>query len=280
MWNVIYNKIPAIEPKYTELFNKFAVYNNKIKIQQIIKISKLLKKFSPWKKGPFFLYGIYIDTEWDCHYKWNRIKKFISPLKNRLVLDVGCNNGYYMWRMIGSGANTVIGLDPTYLFLYQFESIKKLLFFNYKIYFLPLKIEHLPPTKAFDTVFSMGVLYHQKSPIDHILKLKNQLKINGELVLETLVIPGDENTILFPEKNFANMYNVWFITSTLLLIIWLKKCGFKHIRVINCTMITFNEQKKTEWVKKSFFKFLNLKKSKKTLEGYPSPYRVILIAKI
>lgn len=227
------------------------------------------------------MYGTYINSEWNCNYKWNRIKKHFSPLKNRLVLDVGCNNGYYMWRMIGCGANAVIGIDPTYLFLYQFESIKKLLFYNYKIYLLPLKIENFPPTKAFNTIFSMGVLYHQKSPIDHILQLKNQLLKGGELILETLVVIGDEKTIIFPEKKIANMNNVWFIPSILLLLLWLKKCGFKNIRIVHCIMINANEQKNTEWINKnSFFKYFNFKKSKKTLEGYLSPYRATLIAKI
>ncbi|PMC22346.1 tRNA 5-methoxyuridine(34)/uridine 5-oxyacetic acid(34) synthase CmoB, partial [Klebsiella aerogenes] len=44
----------------------------------------------------------------------------------------------------------------------------------------------------------MGVLYHRRSPLDHLWQLKDQLAPGGELVLETLVIEGDENTVLVP----------------------------------------------------------------------------------
>ena len=55
---------------------------------------------------------------------------------------------------------------------------------------LAQRMQELPALRAFDTVFSMGVLYHRKSPIEHIEQLRNQLKDDGELVLETLVIDG------------------------------------------------------------------------------------------
>ena len=45
----------------------------------------------------------------------------------------------------------------------------------------------------------MGVLYHRASPFDCLLQLKNQLTKGGELILETLVVDGDENTVLVPK---------------------------------------------------------------------------------
>ncbi len=59
----------------------------------------------PWRKGPFSLYGVNIDTEWRSDWKWDRVLPHLSPLKGRLVLDVGCGGGYHMWRMLGEGAD-------------------------------------------------------------------------------------------------------------------------------------------------------------------------------
>lgn len=277
-WLEVLNKIPLIKPQYIHLVHNITAYNNKISHKKILKIKSLLKKFSPWRKGPFFIYNIYIDAEWRADFKWNRIKNYIPSLNNKLILDVGCNNGYYMWRMLGCGARLIIGIDPNQIFLFQFEAIKKLLFDNQNIHFLPIKIENMPVTKAFDVVFSMGVLYHQKSPFSHILNLKNQLNKNGELILETLVIKGNKQTVLTPKKKYAGM-SIWFIPSISTLIIWLKKCGFKNIKMVNCLYINYIEQRNTEWANKSLFEYLNPQKKNKTIEGHETPMRAVFTAK-
>lgn len=76
--------------------------------------------------------------------------------------------------------------------------------------YVNIGVEQLPLIKAFDTVFSMGVLYHRKSPIEFLQQLKSQLRPGGELMLETLVVEGDENTVLMTGDRYAQMRNVWF----------------------------------------------------------------------
>ena len=63
-----------------------------------------LHALQPWRKGPFSLFGVQIDTEWRSDWKWNRVAPHLSPLAGRRVLDVGCGNGYYGWRMCAAGA--------------------------------------------------------------------------------------------------------------------------------------------------------------------------------
>lgn len=150
----------------------------------------------PWRKGPFSLYGVEIDTEWRSDLKWDRVLPHLSPLAGRTILDVGCGSGYHMWRMAGEGAELVIGVDPTQLFLCQFEAVRKLLGNDQRVHLLPLGIQELPALQAFDTVFSMGVLYHRRSPLDHLWQLKDQLVSGGELVLESIVVEGDEHQCL------------------------------------------------------------------------------------
>jgi tRNA (mo5U34)-methyltransferase len=238
-----------------------------------------LKALHPWRKGPYNLFGINIDTEWRSDWKWDRLKNHISPLSHRLVLDVGCGNGYHCWRMLGAGAKMVVGIDPLLLNMMQFQVVRKL-HGEAPVYVLPLGIEELPyGLKAFDTVFSMGVLYHRRSPIDHLLELRECLQPGGELVLETLVIDGGLGEALLPEGRYAKMRNVWFLPSCETLVSWLKRCGFKDIRLIDVTATSGQEQRSTEWMQFHSLKdFLSAENPQFTCEGLPAPKRAIIIA--
>ncbi|AVV82336.1 tRNA methyltransferase [Shewanella putrefaciens] len=209
----------------------------------------------------------------------DRVKQHVSPLKNRTVLDVGCGSGYHMWRMLGAGAKRVVGIDPSPLFLCQFEAVKRLAGAHHPVHLLPLGIEELPPLDAFDTVFSMGVLYHRRSPIDHLLQLRDQLRTGGELVLETLVIDGDENAVLVPQDRYGKMNNVWFIPSVAALMLWLKKCDFTDIRCVDTDVTALAEQRRTDWMpNESLLEYLDPTDITKTIEGYPAPKRATIIA--
>ena len=239
-----------------------------------------LQTFSPWRKGPFDLFGIYIDTEWRSDWKWQRLEKHIAPLTNRLVLDVGCGNGYHCWRMLGAGAKRVIGIDPMLRNIMQFQIMKKFYDNNAPIDVLPLGIEALPPNlNCFDTVFSMGVLYHRRSPLDHLFELRDCLKSGGELILETLIIDGELGEALLPEDRYAQMRNVWFLPSCATLVSWLNRCGFTNVRVVDVTVTSTQEQRSTEWMRfHSLPNFLNPENPALTCEGLPAPKRAILIA--
>ncbi len=239
-----------------------------------------LRQLMPWRKGPYSLYGVNIDTEWRSDWKWERLAPHISPLQNRLVLDVGCGSGYHLWRMVGAGAQLAVGIDPMQLFVCQFEAVRKLLGNDQRAHVLPLGIEQLPELAAFDTVFSMGVLYHRRSPLDHLWQLKNQLVSGGELVLETLVIEGDENAVLVPGERYAQMRNVYFIPSALALVRWLEKCGFVDVRIVDHCVTTLEEQRRTSWMTtESLADFLNPSDHSKTSEGYPAPLRAVIVAR-
>ncbi|PNI02348.1 tRNA 5-methoxyuridine(34)/uridine 5-oxyacetic acid(34) synthase CmoB [Vibrio diazotrophicus] len=280
-WLRALNKISSSQPDHIDLKESVTVSNSEpLSDGEQKKLENLLKTFHPWRKGPYLLHGIHIDTEWRSDWKWDRLLPHISPLKNRSVLDVGCGNGYHMWRMLGEGAHQVIGIDPSELFLVQFEAVRKLMGDNQKVHLLPLGIEQLPELKAFDTVFSMGVLYHRRSPIDHLIQLKNQLVSGGELILETLVIEGDENAVLVPFDRYAQMRNVYFFPSALALKAWLEKVGFVDVRIVDENVTSLDEQRTTEWMKhNSLPDYIDPNDPSKTVEGYPAPRRAILVAK-
>ena len=242
-------------------------------------LKQTLKKLHPWRKGPFELFGINMDTEWRSDWKWDRLKDHIAPLENRNVLDVGCGNGYHCWRMAGAGARFVLGVDSHLLFTMQYRAIRHFLKIP-PVFVLPLALEDLPAElNAFDTVFSMGVLYHRRSPFGHLQGLKDCLRRGGEIVLETLVIEGEEGMTLVPQGRYARMPNVWFLPSCDTLHEWLKKAGFKNIRLVNVSRTGPDEQRTTEWMTfESLPEALDKENPAITIEGYPAPMRAIFVA--
>lgn len=273
--------LPTIKPYQIDLLNSVTVESEQpISIGDQQRITQLLKNMMPWRKGPFHLYGINIDTEWRSDWKWERLIPHINNLAGKTVLDVGCNSGYHLWRMVGAGAKLAVGIDPMALYLCQFEAIRKLLGNDQRAHLLPLGIEELPKLNAFDTVFSMGVLYHRRSPLDHLFQLKDQLVDGGQLVLETLVIDGDLHQALMPGERYAQMRNVYFIPSVPTMINWLHKCGFSDVKMVDKSVTSLDEQRKTEWMTSdSLADFLVPNDSSKTIEGYPAPMRAVFIAK-
>ena len=272
--------LPTIKPYQIDLLNSVTVESEQpISIGEQQRIIQLLKNMMPWRKGPFHLYGINIDTEWRSDWKWERLIPHINNLEGQTVLDVGCNSGYHLWRMVGAGAKLAVGIDPMALYLCQFEAIRKLLGNDQRAHLLPLGIEELPKLNAFDTVFSMGVLYHRRSPLDHLFQLKDQLVDGGQLVLETLVIDGDLHQALMPGERYAQMRNVYFIPSVPTMINWLHKCGFSDVKMVDKSVTSLDEQRKTEWMTSdSLADFLDPNDSSKTIEGYPAPMRAVFIA--
>ena len=280
-WDEALKRLPDIKPSSIDL-NSGAIRvgtEKDIDVRERDSLSDLLQVFHPWRKGPFDVFGIEIETEWRSDWKWDRLCSAVSSLSGRRVLDIGSGNGYYGWRMVGAGAELVVGIDPYMLYVMQYQAIRHFLA-EHPAFVLPLRIEDLPEKlSGFDTVFSMGVLYHRRSPIEHLLRLKDLLAVGGELVLETLVIDGGAEEVLVPVERYAMMRNVWNIPSPAALIDWLKQGGFRDVKLVDVTTTSVAEQRSTPWMRfHSLSDFLDAENPQLTLEGYPRPQRAIVIA--
>jgi len=241
---------------------------------------KALHKLVPWRKGPFMINELTLESEWDGDMKWQRITKHIKPLTNKRVLDVGAGNGYFTLRMAMEGAKRALGIEPFLLFNYQFRAIKSMIESPLNSLLLPVKLEEMPKMDIFDTVFSMGVLYHQKDHMVHLSQLREMMAPEAELVLETLVVEDPEDYILVPEGRYAHMRNVYSIPSIKALKSWLKNANFNNIRVVDVSKTTILEQRKTRWIGEnaaSLEDFLDPLDDSLTIEGYPAPTRAIVI---
>jgi len=280
LWQKALADLPSIKPSAIELQQQVAIgAKEDLAGYDTSSFINLIKTFHPWRKGPYQVFDIHIDTEWRSDWKWDRVLPHLSPLHGRKVLDVGGGNGYHGWRMVGEGAQMVMGIDPTLVFSMQYQLMQH--FIQSEQHFvLPIGIEHMPEKlHLFDTVFSMGVLYHRRSPLNHLMELRHCLRPGGELVLETLIMDGAEGMSLMPEERYAKMRNVWFIPSIPTMLLWLRKCGYKNVRCVDENLTSLQEQRATEWMTfESLADFLDPQDRNKTIEGYPAPKRAVFIA--
>ncbi len=248
-----------------------------------IQLEVALKQLMPWRKGPYQIGNLVLESEWRSDMKWHRVLPHIKPLQGKTVLDVGAGNGYFSYLMAIAGARIVLGIEPFLLFNYQFQAIRILIKNPPNAFVLPLKLEQIPSTSVFDSIFSMGVLYHQKDPIAHLQQLKSMLAKSGELILETLIIDEKHGAQIIPKARYAKMRNVWCLPGVRTLKTWLLEAGFSQIRLVDVNQTTFGvygEQRTTHWIgegAKSLQDFLDPNNSNLTIEGLPAPKRTIFI---
>ncbi len=237
-----------------------------------------LQALHPWRKGPFSLCGVHIDSEWRCADKWGRIAPHLD-LAGKRVLDVGCGNGYYGWRMLNTGAELVIGIDPSVLYCIQHQAVNHFIG-DARNQVLPLALEELPQAlsaASFDAVFSMGVIYHRRDPREHLRQLRHCLVPGGQVVVEGLVVEGSQS--LIPNGRYARMRNVWHIPTPAELLHWLQACGFQNPRILDCSTTTTAEQRSTQWMRfHSLADALDPANPSLTIEGHPAPRRALVLA--
>jgi len=280
-WSQVLKALPAAIPSSIDLDSSVVRVGQREDMDDLQRerLEQQLREFHPWRKGPFEIFGICIDTEWHSDWKWDRIKDHVAPLRDRNILDIGCGSGYHCWRMRGAGAGFVLGIDPTMVFVMQFLAFQHYIR-DPAVHVLPLGIEDLIKDMAcFDTVFSMGILYHRRDYRQHLKELKQCLREGGELVLETLVIDERHGDLLQPKGRYAQMRNVHAIPSVPVLEDWLREAGFSNVRCVDVTTTTIEEQRVTDWMQfQSLKDFLDPTDHTKTVEGYPAPVRAVMLA--
>jgi len=236
-------------------------------------IYEYAKQLMPWRKGPFKVGETYIDSEWRSYVKYNLLRPHFN-LEGKRVADIGCNNGYYMFRMLEDAPQLLVGFDPSPLFKTQFDFINK--FVKSEIRYELLGVEHLPLyEEKFDTIFCLGVLYHRSDPVAMLKQLYKGLDKEGEVILDTFYIEGESEMALCPESSYSKIPNIYFVPTIPALKNWCLRAGFTQFEVLETMVTDATEQRKTEWIEgQSLEEFLDPEDSSKTVEGYPAPARV------
>ena len=242
---------------------------------QRVSIEKHLRAFMPWRKGPFNVFGIDIDAEWRSFRKWNRLKAYLPNLQGQDILDVGCNNGYYMFRMAHQGPRSVLGIDPTVQFAYTFRALNAMAGMdNLRFELLGVEHVHLFP-ECFDTIFLMGILYHHPSPLEMLKQVMAALRPGGALILETQGIPGEQPVALFPAKRYAKVPGTYFVPTVSCLENLMRRAGCGQVEIIDAHAMSSQEQRATEWmIYESYADYVQKEDASLTVEGYPAPLRI------
>jgi tRNA (mo5U34)-methyltransferase len=242
--------------------------------QQIEETALLMK---PWRKGPFQLNNLFIDSEWQSQIKYNLLEPHFD-LKDKIVGDIGCNNGYYLFRMLSQEPKKLIGFDPSAIYYSQFQFINH--FIKSDIVYELLGVEHVEFYEhKFDTLFCLGVLYHRSDPVAMLKSLFKGLNKDGELILDTFMIDGEGEMCLTPRDRYSKIPNIYFVPTVSALKNWCYRAGFETVEVLETMKTESNEQRKTEWIDtQSLEDFLDPNDDTKTVEGYPAPKRVYIKA--
>ena len=247
---------------------------NAVHEKQILDTAVLMK---PWRKGPFSIGELFIDTEWQSQLKYNLLEPHFD-LKDKIVGDIGCNNGYYLFRMLSQKPKKLIGFDPSAIYYSQFQFLNH--YIKSDIVYELLGVEHVEFYEhKFDTLFCLGVLYHRSDPVMMLKSLYRGLNKGGELILDTFMIDGDEAMCLTPKDRYSKIPNIYFIPTQSALINWCKRAGFDEVEVLATVSTDKNEQRKTKWIDgQSLEDFLDKNDTTLTVEGYPAPKRIYIRA--
>jgi len=243
-------------------------------------VLRVMRSFMPWRKGPFNIFGIEIDAEWRSERKWNRLLPELPDLEDKVIADIGCNNGYYMFRAAHYQPRLVLGFEPYVQHYYTFRTLNGFAA-QKNLHIDLLGIEHLNLfPECFDVIFQLGIIYHRPSPIDALRNTYSALKSGGVLLLESQAVPGEASVALFPENTYAKAPGTWFVPTGVCLQNWLKRTGFKDIKLFCNHPMSSLEQRQTEWmIYESYEDFIDKENPELTIEKYPAPWRVFLKAK-
>ena len=271
-WLNVLEKLPNIGSVTTRLGDRVQVSVPELSPASRTVITEAVDTLIPWRKGPFSLFGLDIDAEWRSDLKWKRILDHIDLSSSR-VLDVGSGNGYFGFRMLEAGAESVTGLDSSMLPVMQAALINH--FAKLPNVVVPLRFGSEHWSLKYDVVFSMGVVYHQREHGTHISNLYDSLHAGGSLVLESIVADSP----IYPKDRYAGMRNVWCIPSLESLSATLTEAGFSRVNVVDVSRTTSSEQRTTKFMPfKSLSSVLASSDPKLTIEGYPAPKRAVIFA--
>ncbi len=242
-------------------------------------VHSVLRGFMPWRKGPFSVFGINIDAEWRSERKWNRIVPELPDLSGKTIADIGCNNGYYMFRMASKQPEFVLGFEPYVQHYYTFNTLNTFAGQN-QLQVELLGIEHLNLfPECFDVIFCLGILYHRPSPIEALRDLHTALKPGGCLIVESQAIPGSDPVALFPMQTYAKVPGTWFVPTAACLRNWLARAGFRDVHFFCEHPMSSEEQRPTSWMTfESYEDFIDKHNPTRTIEGYPAPLRIFFRA--
>ena len=244
------------------------------------KLKEICRALISWRTGPYQLGEFALDTEWRSHMKWERISSMIPQRTGMRIADVGCSNGYFLYKLATLNPEIAIGFDPVERCWLQFALLQSMLRVP-NLAFLPMGILALDVFPSFfDCILCMGVIYHQRDQALAVKKLYDATRPGGYVILESLVVPTDEPLRITPPDRYAKMRNAWTMPSAALLKALFVNAGFQDVRVESFGPLTTFEQRRTALAPfESLGDFLDPNDPSRTVEGHPAPHTAAVIGR-
>lgn len=244
------------------------------------KLRVICRQLISWRTGPYKLGDLELDTEWRSHMKWGRVSPMIPQREGMRIADVGCSNGYFLYKLSTLNPEIAIGFDPVERCWLQFALLQSMLRAP-NLAFLPMGILALDAFPSFfDFILCMGVIYHQRDQALAVRKLYDATRPGGHVLLESLVVPGDEPLTIAPPDRYAKMRNAWTMPSAASLKGLFMKAGFQDVRVESFGPLTTSEQRRAEFAPfESLVDFLDPNDPSRTVEGHPAPHTAAVIGR-
>jgi tRNA (mo5U34)-methyltransferase len=243
-------------------------------------LKDICRSLISWRTGPYQLGEFALDTEWRSHMKWRRVSPMIPQRSGMRIADVGCSNGYFLYKLSTLHPEIAIGFDPVERCWLQFALLQSILRVP-NLAFLPMGILGLDAfPDFFDFILCMGVIYHQRDQALAVRKLYDATRPGGHVLLESLVVPGDEPLTITPPDRYAKMRNAWTMPSAASLKTLFLNAGFQDVRVKSFGPLTTFEQRRTELAPfESLSDFLDPNDPSRTVEGHPAPHTAAVIGR-
>lgn len=79
-WEKMLDNLPVMTPTQLDIKNSVtALRDPELTEGETRRLNNILGQLKPWRKGPFSLYGVEIDTEWRSDWKWDRVPTTYFP---------------------------------------------------------------------------------------------------------------------------------------------------------------------------------------------------------
>lgn len=243
-------------------------------------LKELCESLLSWRTGPYQIGSFTIDTEWRSYMKWHRIAPLIPQTQGMRIADVGCSNGYFLFKLAQLKPEIAVGFDPIERCWLQFALLQSILKVP-QVSFLPMGLLALNAFPSFfDFILCMGVLYHQRDQLLAVKRLYESTRPGGTVLLESLVVNQTEALVITPPDRYAKMRNAWTIPSPTLLGALFEQAGFKDVKVHSFGPLTTNEQRRTPLAPfESLADFLDPMDQSKTIEGHPAPHTAAVVGR-
>lgn len=123
---------------------------------------------------------------------WGKIRPLLGAIEGKKVLDVGCNDGFFLFECRKLGASRVVGIEADQRFCNHAILINELLDLG------GIEIKNIsayditPDLGLFDITLLLGVFYHLKNPMAVIDKLS---EITTEMIIIETAIRNSQQDI-------------------------------------------------------------------------------------